>query len=135
MKIGDLAAQCGVPTETIRFYEKRGLLPQPDREPNGYRIYDEATRERVQFIRRAQTAGLTLAEIGSILDVRAEGQSPCSHVAGLLTAKLADVEHRIDELQTLRTELVALVERSHNLDPADCTPDNICHILQPVPSH
>lgn len=131
MRIGDLAGECGVPTQTIRFYEKRRLMPEPRRAPNGYRSYDQASVERVAFIRRAQGAGLTLAEIGSVLDVRAEGYAPCDHVSELLESKLREVEVRINELGVLRGELITLVERSESLDPADCTAGAICHILQP----
>ncbi|MBP8180003.1 MAG: heavy metal-responsive transcriptional regulator [Acidimicrobiia bacterium] len=130
MKIGELARSCDVPTQTIRFYEKRGLLPEPTRLPNGYRIYDHNSAERIQFIRRSQTAGLTLAEIAGVLKVRAEGQAPCGHVSDLLTTKLGDVQERIEELTVLSEELNALIERSKQLDPADCTASEICHILR-----
>lgn len=129
MKIGELASTCDVPTQTIRFYERRGLLPEPTRLPNGYRSYDEATVERVTFIRRSQAAGLTLAEIGGVLDVRADGNPPCSHVSELLATKLREVHARIDELTALEQELTGLVERSKQLDPADCSAGQICHIL------
>ena len=132
VQIGDLAKLCGVPTQTIRFYERRGLLPEPGRQPNGYRRYDKTSIERLAFIRRAQSAGLTLAEIRDVLDVRAEGRAPCSHVSQLLTSKLSEVEDRIGELGVLRNELTALVDRSRRLDPADCTTGEICHILQPA---
>lgn len=85
-----------MPTQTIRFYEKRGLLPEPTRLPNGYRSYDHATVERITFIRRSQAAGLTLAEIAGVLNVRDEGQAPCSHVSDLLATKLGDVQQRIE---------------------------------------
>ena len=129
MKIGQLADVCDVPPQTIRFYERRGLLPEPTRLPNGYRSYDDATVERITFIRRSQAAGLTLAEIGGVLDVRADGTAPCSHVSELLTRKLDEVHDRIIELTALQAELSALVERSRQLDPADCSAGQICHIL------
>ena len=130
MKIGELANACDVPTQTIRFYEKRRLLPEPPRLPNGYRSYDDATVERITFIRRSQAAGLTLAEIAGVLNVRAEGHAPCLHVSELLTTKLSDVQDRITELTALKVELSGLVERSKQLDPADCTAGQICHILR-----
>ncbi|MDX2379001.1 MAG: heavy metal-responsive transcriptional regulator [Acidimicrobiia bacterium] len=130
MKIGDVANSCGVPTQTIRFYEKRGLLPEPTRLPNGYRSYDHTTVERIAFIRRSHAAGLTLTEIGGVLDVRSAGHAPCSHVSDLLTTKLGEVNDRIDELTVLRAELTTLVGRSKQLDPADCTTGQICHILR-----
>lgn len=133
MRIGALADECGIPTRTVRFYESRRLLPEPIREPNGYRSYDRDAVERVRFIRRAQGAGLTLAEIGGVLDIRGEGRPPCAHVTELLTSKLLDVELRIKELEILRTELQGLVERSRSLDPADCNAAEICQILELLP--
>jgi MerR family mercuric resistance operon transcriptional regulator len=133
MRIGDLANECGIGTQTIRFYERRGLLPPADRESNGYRVYDQHTVERVRFIQRSQAASLTLAEIGRILDVRADGHHPCVHVAELLDSKLHEVDQRIAELAVLRADLASLVDRSHTLDPSDCPPGQICHVLQPDP--
>ena len=129
MLIGELADAVGLPSQTIRFYERRGLLPEPVRGANGYRIYDESTRTRLHFVQAAQAAGLTLAEIGSIIDLRDDGNVPCAHVATLIHSKLADVRARIRDLAALEAELDVLIERSHRLDPADCTDADICHIL------
>jgi MerR family mercuric resistance operon transcriptional regulator len=133
MRIGELASECGIGTQTIRFYERRQLLPPADREANGYRVYDQHSVERVRFIQRAQTASLTLAEIGGILDVRADGHPPCVHVADLLESKLHYVDQRIAELEVLQADLAALVDRSHTLDPSECPPGQIFHVLQPDP--
>lgn len=129
MLIGELADTVGLPSQTIRFYERRGLLPEPVRGANGYRNYDESTLTRLNFIHTAQAAGLTLAEIGSIIDLRAHGNVPCTHVASLIEGKLAGVRTRIRSLAVLETELEEVIERSHHLDPADCTHADICHIL------
>lgn len=129
MKIGELATTCSVPTQTIRYYERRGLLPPAERAANRYRSYDESAADRIRFIQRAQAAGLTLAEIAGVIQVRSDGTAPCSHVDGLLNDKLADVDARIDELQQLRGELVELLDRSSRLDPSDCRADEVCHIL------
>jgi MerR family mercuric resistance operon transcriptional regulator len=129
MLIGELADTAGLPSQTIRFYERRGLLPEPVRGANGYRIYDESTLTRLNFIHTAQAAGLTLAEIGSIIDLRDDGNVPCTHVASLLDSKLAAVRTRIRSLAALEAELEEVIERSHRLDPADCTDADICHIL------
>jgi len=91
MRIGEVAAAAGLPTQTIRFYERKGLLPQPRRGPNGYRVYDSSTLTRLRFIRSGQGAGLTLLEIATILRLRGEGATPCTHVRELLSAKLNDV--------------------------------------------
>ena len=81
MLIGDLANAAGLPSQTIRFYERKGLLPAPERGANGYRTYDESTLARLRFVQTAQAAGLTLAEIGTIIDLRDDGNVPCAHVA------------------------------------------------------
>lgn len=129
MLIGELAEAVALPTQTIRFYERKGLLPDPERGANGYRNYDGSTLTRLYFIGAAQAAGLTLAEIGSIIELRDDGTAPCTHVAGLVENKLATVRARIATLVTLEAELDGLVERSHRLDPADCSDAGICHIL------
>ena len=131
MRIGEVATATGLPTQTIRFYERRGLLPQPRRGPNGYRIYDAPTLTRLQFIRSGQGAGLTLLEIATILELRGEGDTPCAHVRELLSTKLHDVHTRQRDLATLETELETLITRGHQLDPADCTDARICHIIAP----
>ena len=129
MLIGELAAAVGVPPETVRFYERRKLLPEPERASNGYRRYGQATVLRLQFIRAAQSAELTLAEIRRIIDLRDEGKTPCSHVVDLLETKLEGVQLRQRQLAVLEAELDRLLHRSRSLDPADCGDDNVCHIL------
>lgn len=131
MRIGEVAVAAGVPTQTIRFYERRGLLPPPLRGANGYREYDASILGRLGFIRSGQAAGLMLVEVASILDLRREGAVPCAHVQSLLATKLRDVEARQRELAALETELRQLLGRSQQLDPADCTDQQICHIIAP----
>ncbi|MEO6020577.1 MAG: heavy metal-responsive transcriptional regulator [Knoellia sp.] len=131
MRIGEVAAAAGLPTQTIRFYERKGLLPPPRRGPNGYRVYDPPTLTRLRFIRSVQGAGLTLVEIATILKLRGEGVTPCTHVRELLSTKLHDVQVRQRELSALETELTGLISRSHRLDPADCTDAQICNIIAP----
>lgn len=130
MRIGDLAAAAEIPAETVRYYEKRGLLASPPRSANGYRTYDGTALNQLRFIRTAQAAGLTLAEIRSVIELRNDGTTPCSHVEGLLSDRLAAVRERQRKLAALELELAQLVARSATLDPADCDPDDICHILQ-----
>jgi len=129
MLIGELADAAGVTSQTVRFYERKGLLSRPERGANGYRIYDQSVLARLRFINVAQAAGLTLSEIRSIIDLRNGGTVPCAHVATLIDSKLADVQARITRLASLEAELKALLVRSHKLDPADCADDDICHII------
>ncbi len=133
MLIGEVAESAGLTSQTIRFYEHEGLLPLASRGGNGYRVYDETTLNRLDFIRAGQSAGLTLAEIRSIIDVRDAGDVPCGHVTALLQAKLDAVAARMWELETLTSELKHLLKRSRVLDPGDCTDTDICHILSEAP--
>ena len=129
MRIGDLAARTGLTTKTIRFYEDSGLLPAPPRTPGGYRDYPAHTVTRLVFVRDAQRAGLTLAEIRSILALRDDGHAPCSHVTGLIHEHLDDIDRRMAELATTRDALRALADRAATTDPAACAADDICTIL------
>lgn len=129
MLIGELADAAGLPSQTIRFYERKGLLREPARGANGYRIYEASTLARLHFVQTAQAAGLTLAEISSIIDLRDDGNVPCAHVATLIHNKLDDVRARIRDLAVLEAELEGVIERSLRLDPANCTDADICHIL------
>ncbi len=129
MLIGEVSAITGIDTQTIRFYERQGLLPAAIRAPNGYRIYNDTVVSRLQFVRASQSAGLTLADITGILAQRDSGEAPCAHVSGLLEEKLADVRVRQLELAALAAELGRLIELSHDLDPADCSGADICHII------
>ena len=111
MRIGELAATAGTTTKTLRFYEKSGLLPPAERAANGYRDYGPAALSRLDFIRRGRAAGLTLAQIREVIDIREGGDAPCNHVHQLLTARLADIDRQIADLQVLRATLVR--QRDH----------------------
>ncbi|MFI6539982.1 heavy metal-responsive transcriptional regulator [Nonomuraea sp. NPDC050547] len=134
MRIGTLAAEAGVSTKTIRFYEQAGLLPEPPRTSGGYRDYPAAAIDRLAFIRDAQTAGLSLAQIREVLNIRDAGQAPCEHVGELIEAHLTQVNERIDELISARSTLLALRRRAQETDPAACAPDRVCAILASRPS-
>jgi len=131
MRIGELAERSGVSAKTIRYYEDIGLLPAPARSGSGYRDYEPSTADRLAFIRAAQAVGLSLGEIRGIVALRDEGQTPCGHVLDLLRSRAADLDRRIAELRALRGELNRLVTRADALDPADCDPGRICHLVGP----
>lgn len=131
MLIGELAQAAGMSSQAIRFYERKGLLPEAARGVNGYRVYDDSTLARLRFVNLAQAAGLTLAEIHTIIALREDGTVPCAHVVTLIDSKLVDVRARITHLAALQAELETLLEHSRLLDPADCADDDICHILSP----
>jgi DNA-binding transcriptional MerR regulator len=129
MRIGELASRSGTSTKTIRYYESVGIVPEPERLPSGYRHYDQSALARLTFIRAAQAVGLSLGEIRSILALRDAGETPCGYVVDLLRSRTAELDRRIAELRSLRGELVHLVEQAERLDPADCEPSAICHVI------
>jgi DNA-binding transcriptional MerR regulator len=127
MRIGEVASRAGVPAKTIRFWEDQHLLPPAARTPGGYRDYRPAILERLAFIRHAQAAGFSLAAIRQVLGIRDGGQPPCTHVAGLIARRLAEVETRLAELARARAQLAALAARAATQDPADC--QGYCSII------
>jgi DNA-binding transcriptional MerR regulator len=129
VRIGELAAEVGLTTKTIRYYESIGLLDEPPRTPSGYRAYDADAVDRLQFVREAQATGLSLAEIGSILEIKGEGGQSCSHTRALLDQHLEDLDRQIVRLQVARSELARLAERAADLDPATCTDANRCQVI------
>jgi MerR family mercuric resistance operon transcriptional regulator len=118
LTIGKLAAAEGVGVETVRFYQRRGLLAQPERRGAGYREYSEADRERLVFIRRARRLGFTLGEIGDLLGP-AEARS-AGEIARAAQAKLAEVERQARELELLRCRLRRLLHVCEHGDGRDC---------------
>ncbi|MGX1127845.1 MerR family copper efflux transcriptional regulator [Streptomyces glaucescens] len=129
MRIGELATVTGLTTKTIRFYEQAGLLPAPPRTPGGYRDYPPQTVARLSFVRDAQAAGLTLAEIRSVLALRDSGQAPCAQVGELIEEHLAEIDRRMAELGQARTVLRELARRAAVTDPDTCPAGDICTIL------
>ncbi len=131
MRIGALAATAGCNPKTIRFYEDRGLIAVPPRASNGYRDYPPETVERLAFVRDAQAAGLSLAEIREVIAIRDAGEAPCVHVGQLIAEHLTKVQARIAELRATRARLVELSHRAADANPADCT--GICAIISAEP--
>jgi MerR family copper efflux transcriptional regulator len=137
VRIGELARRAGTTTKTLRFYEQAGLLPEPERTPSGYRDYDKGVLDRLAFVKAAQAAGLSLAEIREVIAVRDDTGPPCEHVVALLDAHAADLDARIAELTALRVDVGRLRERTRLLDPAACSPGPVCHVIptgRPAPA-
>ena len=106
MNIGQLAREAGVPIDTVRYYERNGLLPAPARRASGYRDYQESDVERLRFVRRAKTLGFNLGEIRELLalsDARSERGSP--ELKTLASAQLAQIENKLAQLGRLRAAL------------------------------
>ena len=129
MKIGQLGDRCGVSAKTIRYYESIGLLDEPGRTASGYRDYDDGAVERLRFIRDAQSTGLTLAEIASVLELKGAGERSCGHTMALIDAHVASIDTQIAQLAAARRELAALAERARGLNPSDCTDPNRCQVI------
>lgn len=120
MKIGEVARISGTGIETIRFYEREGLLLEPERRPSGYRQYDEATVERLNYIRQAKELGFTLAEIKELLEL-SFAHSNCEHIRQRAEGKITDIESKIRSLQQMKRSLRKIVERCRAKDSTgDC---------------
>lgn len=116
MRIGELARTAGVGIDTVRFYEKAGLLPAAQRNPSGYRRYDDTSVARLRFIRNAKELGFTLSEIVDLLSLRERGQR--ARVLQKAREKLRTVEARLRDLTRLRRQLVRLVHECEHGDPS-----------------
>lgn len=114
MRTSELAGQVGVNAETLRYYERRGLLREPPRTPSGYRDYPSAAVELLRFVKRAQELGFTLDEVEELLHLDAGGPEGCDAARALAEARRADLEARIADLRRLSdslAELIATCER------------------------
>jgi MerR family copper efflux transcriptional regulator len=132
MRIGEFADQAGLSPKALRYYESVGVLDDPARTPAGYRDYSEQALDRLRFIRAAQAVGLSLGEIRGVIAFREQGTPPCEHVLELIEDRAADLDRRIAELVALRDELRRLARRGRTLSPDACSPDLVCHILNPA---
>lgn len=128
MRIGQLAERLGINPKTIRYYEAIGLLPEPKRQPSGYRFYEADDLERVAFIRRARQLGLRLDVIREILALRERGQRPCGYVLSVVRRQVEDIEERIAALIAARDQLTALLARAAALQPTEGA--RYCELLE-----
>ena len=118
MTVGKLATQAGITPDTVRYYERAGLLAPPERTSSGYRTYDQDALERLRFIRGAQRVGLRLREIQELIDVMDRGACPCGHASRLIDERLAEVDDEIEHLRELRLQLKSVAERVAAASPA-----------------
>ena len=120
MRIGELATSCECPVETIRYYEKIGLLPPPLRLANGYRSYDDAHRKWLQFILRSRALGFSQEEVRRLTDVAHQRRPACVEVHDLLQEHVENVQDRVRELQRMERALVRLKNKCHDGTLHDC---------------
>ena len=109
MQIGQLAMQVGVSIDTVRYYERHGLLPQPQRRASGYRHYGKQDIARLRFIRRAKDLGFSLHEIQELLHLSESSNADRAEVRSLAKRRLDDIEHKLRELEAMRATLTKLV--------------------------
>lgn len=122
MRIGEVAADARVNIRTLRFYEREGVLPPPDRTQSGYRIYPPQTVGLLRFIKRAQSLGYTLREVKELLALREAGNASCEEVQRSASAKLDDVKGRIRQLESMARALSELISSCSNPHHAHCCP-------------
>jgi DNA-binding transcriptional MerR regulator len=122
LTIGRLARAGGVNLETIRYYERTGLLPKPPRTPSGYRMFPPDAARRLRFIKRAQELGLSLAEIRELLSLRMRPGTSRADIRRRATAKVADIDGKIKALKAMRKTLLALTAQCDGCGPVDACP-------------
>lgn len=117
MTIGEVARSVGIGVETIRFYERKGLIHEPPRRASGYRQYETGAVKRLKFIRRAKDLGFTLAEIKGLLDLRSGPDTQCEDIRLELEAKLEDIEQRIADLRHMKRAIKDFWQTCESSDP------------------
>lgn len=110
LTIGEVAKRAGVGVETVRFYERQGLIEEPSRRSSGYRQFDEQVVDRLRFIREAKELGFTLKEIKELLSLKLDPATTCGDVKGRAEAKIADIKEKIRTLQRMQKALVKLTK-------------------------
>jgi Hg(II)-responsive transcriptional regulator len=118
--IGEVAARAGVNVQTLRFYERRGLLAEPQRAHSGYRAYSPEAVTRIRFIKRAQNVGFTLAEVQALLRLREDPRIPCREVRATAEAKIAEIEEKMRRLRAMSAALRTLVDSCAANDAHHC---------------
>lgn len=121
LTISHVAKQGGVNLQTIRYYERQGLLTPAYRTESGYRVYQEETIRRIRFIKRAQELGFSLAEVKELLSLRLDTHTTTADIRVRARSKLSDVEQKIKHLQAIHTSLSRLIKSCRGCGPAaDC---------------
>lgn len=110
MRIGEVAARADVNVQTLRYYERRGLLGAPQRRPSGYREYSPETIRVIRFVKRAQNLGFTLAEVEELLRLRTDRRASCAEVRAAATAKMADIDQKLRQLGAIKGALQTLID-------------------------
>jgi len=120
MRIGELSANCGCPAETIRYFEKIGLLPKPIRSANGYRHYDESHQKWLHFILRSRALGFTQNEVRRLSNIAHRSQPACADVHDLLVDHIVDVQEKLGDLRRMELSLERLKSKCQDGTLNDC---------------
>jgi DNA-binding transcriptional MerR regulator len=130
MQIGELARRADVNIQTIRFYERQKLLPEPERKPSGYRVYGDSDLRRLLFIRQAKALGFSLEEIHEILVMRARGACPCGRVVSLAERHLENIRVTIRNLAGFEKELSRAVNKWKNAGRPRLAANEFCALIE-----
>ena len=122
LTIGQVARAAHVNVETVRYYERRGLLPEPARRPSGYRSYTPDAVRRILFIRQSQQLGFSLHEIRDLLRLRVDPETSCGAVKDRAEAKIAAIERKIEDLRSMQQALTTLAETCRGDGPIGACP-------------
>ena len=132
MRSGELARLAGVSADTIRHYERLGLLAKPPRTNGGYREYSAKSLDRVRLIRRALSVGFSLPDLAAVLEMRDRGEAPCSQVRSIAESKLRDVNQQIEDLLVMRQQLEQIL-KDWDVRLAATARENPAHLLEAIP--
>jgi MerR family copper efflux transcriptional regulator len=120
MNIGEVAAETGVTAKSIRYYESINLIPAPARTESGYRQYSDRDVQILHFIKRARGLGFSVAEVAELLSLYQDRDRASAEVKGIVEARLAEIDQKISELESIRATLRTLANRCHGDDRPDC---------------
>ena len=129
LRIGQISSITQVSIKTIRYYEELGLLAALKRTEGGFRLFTPEVIGRLNFIKRCQSLGLSLREIGQLLQIHDRGEMPCAEVIHTLQTKIEEIDRRVEELTALKVQLQYLI--SENQTPQEPKVGVICPIIQP----
>ena len=125
LTISQLAEKAGIPTTTVRYYERIGLVEPEDRSASNYRLYSRASLDKLRFIKAAQAIGFTLEDTRALLTDESGSPPKCGPVQGLIEDRLADVEERLKDLRHVRKVLKSALEQCQQQKKSDC-----CHVVE-----
>ncbi len=130
MQIGELARRAGVNIQTVRFYERKRLLPAPERKPSGYRMYSVEDLHRLLFIRQAKALGFSLDEVREILVMRARGAYPCGRVLSMAEHHLTGIRHTIQQLTKFEKQLSLALKQWKKSRQPELAADEFCALIE-----